>query len=74
MPNTAGLVSPSVGEYLTVAEVAHYLRENIRTTRRRIARGELAYCTPPGSRRILVAESDLVAYMAASRIEPCQER
>ena len=37
----------------TLAEVADFLRENERTTRRRVERGELHPSRLPGSRRLL---------------------
>lgn len=59
----------TIPNYLTLDEVAERLREDRKTTRRRLQRGDLPFVVLPGSSRILIAEADLVGYLArATRV------
>lgn len=50
-----------------LAETARYLREDQRTTRRRVARGELPSIRLPGSRRLLFDPAVVKAFVEASQ-------
>jgi hypothetical protein len=45
----------------TIAEVSAYYREDPRTTRRRIQRGELNAVILPGSRKLLIRSDEAMA-------------
>jgi hypothetical protein len=47
----------------TLSEVSAYFREDPRTTRRRIQRGELKPVILPGSRKLLFRSSEVVSYV-----------
>jgi excisionase family DNA binding protein len=53
----------------TPEEAAAFLRLSRRELYRKLARGDLAHAVVPGGRRILIAQSDLLAYLAAGRVE-----
>jgi len=55
--------------YYTVEEAAGVVRLSRRELYRKLARGDLAHTRVPGSERILIAESDLRAFLAAGRVE-----
>ena len=48
----------------TLAEVADYLRESTRSTRRRVNRGDLNPYRTPGSRRLLFDPAEVRALLA----------
>lgn len=50
----------------TLDEVSTYLREDPRTTRRRVARGELPAIRLPGSRRLLFDASQVRGFVSAN--------
>ena len=60
---------PEQDVWWTLAETSQYLREDPRTTRRRIERGELTPVRLPGSRKLLFRSSEVVAFpeMASCR-------
>jgi hypothetical protein len=51
-------------ELWTLSETSSYLREDDRTTRRRVARGELPVIRLPGSRRLLFVPEQVRQYAA----------
>jgi hypothetical protein len=53
-------------ELWTLSETSSYLREDDRTTRRRVARGELPVIRLPGSRRLLFVPEQVRQYAAAN--------
>jgi hypothetical protein len=53
----------------TLAEVADYLRESTRTTRRRVKRGDLNTYRNPGSRRLLFDPAEVRALLAGDGTE-----
>lgn len=53
---------PEAKVYWTLSETSEYLREDPRTTRRRIERGELTAVRLPGSRKLLFRSADVVAF------------
>lgn len=53
------------GEILTLEEVAAILKTSVKTVRRRISSGKLAYLKEGG--RVLVLEPDLEAYIERQR-------
>ena len=50
----------------TLAEVADYLRESTRTTRRRVKRGDLHAYRTSGSRRLLFDPSEVRAILSGT--------
>lgn len=50
----------------TLPETSGYLREDPRTTRRRVARGELPAIRLPGSRRLLFDPSQVRRFVTAN--------
>lgn len=52
----------------TLAEVADFLREHERTTRRRIERGELHPIRLPGSRRLLFDPASILALLEITEV------
>ena len=59
-------MSPSDSPW-TIDEVASYLREDQRTTRRRVARGELEPRVLPGSRRYLFDPDQVRRFVEGAR-------
>jgi hypothetical protein len=53
-------------ELWTLEETSLYLREDERTTRRRVARGELPVIRLPGSRRLLFVPEQVRQFAAAN--------
>jgi hypothetical protein len=51
----------------TIDEVADYFREDARTTRRRVARGELQPIVLPGSRRYLFDPEQVRRFVEGAR-------
>lgn len=58
--------APPVGALWTLQETANYLREDSRTTRRRVARGDLPTITLPRSRRLLFDPETVRAFVDAN--------
>ena len=54
----------------TLAEVAAFYREDERTTRRRVARGELEAIRLPGSRRLLFNPTEVRQFVSANAGSP----
>lgn len=52
----------------TPLEAAEYLRVSRRELYRRIARGDIAHLVMPGSRRIIIPESALAAYLSTTEV------
>ena len=50
---------PALPHFSTLAEVADCYREDIRTTRRRVASGQLRAIRLPGSRRLLFTDEEV---------------
>ena len=50
---------PELPHFLTLSEVAACYREDIRTTRRRVASGQLRAIRLPGSRRLLFTDEEV---------------
>jgi hypothetical protein len=50
----------------TLIECADFLREDPRTTRRRVARGELSCIRLPGSRRLLFDQAEIRRFVSAN--------
>jgi hypothetical protein len=53
----------------TIDEVSSFLREDTRTTRRRVARGELRPIVLPGSRRYLFDPSQVRRFVGVNTLE-----
>jgi hypothetical protein len=66
MPKTPRSVSVPIDAPWTLAETAAYFREDHRTTRRRVARGELPVIRLPGSRRLLFDPTEVRRFVSAN--------
>ena len=63
MPKDRTPTTPLVQRPMTLAEVSNYFREDERTTRNRIKRGELNPFRLPGSRRLLFKAAEVLALL-----------
>lgn len=61
--------APEMERHYTPEEAGEVVRLSRREMYRKLARGDLAHVVVPGSKRILIPESDLRAYLAAGRVE-----